>query len=185
MLPLARFAEDNTLPSGLIYQIQLFNLSFRPELSELKGLSPVFEEITASGRYTYRAGLFRSYNDALSHINKVKKLGFRTAFITAFLDGEPVSVNRARSLERQYRVVTLYQIYVVPYDEKLPELTLPAIEQLSGRKDVAKMVKDGRTVYVIGNFDDKDLVDQVVVAVKATNVADVYPVKLGTRVEKR
>ena len=69
--------------------------------------------------------------------------------------------------------------------EKLPELTLPAIEQLSGRKDVAKMVKDGRTVYVIGNFDDKDLVDQVVVAVKATNVADVYPVKLGTRVEKR
>ena len=185
VLPLARFAEDNTLPSGLIYQIQLFNLSFRPELSELKGLSPVFEEITASGRYTYRAGLFRSYNDALSHINKVKKLGFRTAFITAFLDGEPVSVNRARSLERQYRVVTLYQIYVVPYDEKLPELTLPAIEQLSGRKDVAKMVKDGRTVYVIGNFDDKDLVDQVVVAVKATNVADVYPVKLGTRVEKR
>ena len=75
--------------------------------------------------------------------------------------------------------------HIVPSGDRLPELTIPAIEQLAGPKDVARMVEDGRTVYVVGNFDDKTLVDKVVVAVKATNVADVYPVKLGTRVEKR
>ena len=185
ILPEGRFAEDNTLPAGLVYQIQLFNLNDRPDVTEFRGLSPVFEEIAPDGRYTYRAGVFRSYNDALSHINKVKRLGFRTAFITAFMDGEKIPVNKARSFERQYAVVTLYQINIVPAGDRLPDLTVPAIEQLCGRKDIARTVKDGRTIYVVGNFDDKALVDKVVVAVRATGVADVYPVSLGTKVLKR
>lgn len=185
ILPEGRFAEDNTLPAGLVYQIQLFNLTDRPDVTEFRGLSPVFEEIAPDGRYTYRAGVFRSYNDALSHINKVKRLGFRTAFITAFMDGEKIPVNKARSFERQYAVVTLYQINIVPAWDRLPDLTVPAIEQLCGRKDIARTVEDGRTIYVVGNFDDKALVDRVVVAVRATGVADVYPVSLGTKVLKR
>ena len=185
ILPEGRFAEDNTLPAGLVYQIQLFNLNDRPDVTEFRGLSPVFEEIAPDGRYTYRAGVFRSYNDALSHINKVKRLGFRTAFITAFMDGEKIPVNKARSFERQYAIVTLYQINIVPAGDRLPDLTVPAIEQLCGRKDIARTVEDGRTIYVIGNFDDKALVDRVVVAVRATGVADVYPVSLGTKVLKR
>lgn len=185
ILPEGRFAEDNTLPAGLVYQIQLFNLNDRPDVTEFRGLSPVFEEIAPDGRYTYRAGVFRSYNDALSHINKVKRLGFRTAFITAFMDGEKIPVNKARSFERQYAVVTLYQINIVPAGDRLPDLTVPAIEQLCGRKDIARTVEDGRTIYVVGNFDDKALVDKVVVAVRATGVADVYPVSLGTKVLKR
>lgn len=185
ILPEGRFAEDNTLPAGLVYQIQLFNLTDRPDVTEFRGLSPVFEEIAPDGRYTYRAGVFRSYNDALSHINKVKRLGFRTAFITAFMDGEKIPVNKARSFERQYAVVTLYQINIVPAGDRLPDLTVPAIEQLCGRKDIARTVEDGRTIYVVGNFDDKALVDRVVVAVRATGVADVYPVSLGTKVLKR
>lgn len=185
ILPEGRFAEDNTLPAGLVYQIQLFNLNDRPDVTEFRGLSPVFEEIAPDGRYTYRAGVFRSYNDALSHINKVKRLGFRTAFITAFMDGEKIPVNKARSFERQYAIVTLYQINIVPAGDRLPDLTVPAIEQLCGRKDIARTVEDGRTIYVVGNFDDKALVDRVVVAVRATGVADVYPVSLGTKVLKR
>ena len=185
ILPTARFAENNDLPDGIVYQIQLFNLNARPEISLLKGLSPVFEELTPAGRYIYRAGLFRSYNDALSHINKVKKLGFRTAFIAAFHDGEAIPVNKARGLEKQYRESALYQIYVVPFDDRLSELTISAIEQLGGKKDIARTVKDGKTVYIIGNFDDKSLVDRVIVAVKATDVADVYSVRLGPDEAKR
>ena len=153
ILPEGRFAEDNTLPAGLVYQIQLFNLNDRPDVTEFRGLSPVFEEIAPDGRYTYRAGVFRSYNDALSHINKVKRLGFRTAFITAFMDGEKIPVNKARSFERQYAVVTLYQINIVPAGDRLPDLTVPAIEQLCGRKDIARTVEDGRTIYVVKFFN--------------------------------
>ena len=44
VLPEGRFAEDNTLPDGIVYQIQLFSLSSRASVKSLKGLSPVFEE---------------------------------------------------------------------------------------------------------------------------------------------
>ena len=113
-------------------------------------------------------------------MNKVKRLGFRTAFITAFLDGEPVPVSRARSLEKQAGPVTLYNIGIVPYDDSLPDITVQAIVQLCGEKDIARSVKDGRTVYMVGTFDSKELVDKVMVAVRATGVADVYSVRINS-----
>ena len=180
VLPEGRFAEDNTLPDGIVYQIQLFSLSSRASVKSLKGLSPVFEEITSAGRYVYRAGVFRTYNDVLSNLNTVKKLGFRTAFITAFNDGAPVQVSKARALEKKPRPVTLYQISIVPYDGTLPELAISAIEQLCGKKDIARTEKDGKITYIVGTFDDRALVEKVTVAVRAAGVADVSYARVGT-----
>ena len=64
---------------------------------ELRGLNPVF--LDSSGRYVYSVGAFRSYSEALSHLNRVRTLGFRSAFITALKDRSPISVLQARSLE--------------------------------------------------------------------------------------
>ena len=181
ILPEGRFAENNTLPDGIVYQIQLFSLADRPSIKALKGLSPVFEEITPAGRYIYRVGVFRTYNDVLSNLNKVKKLGFRTAYITAFHNGDAVSVSKARALEKQPKTVALYQINVVPFDGDLPELTVSAIGQLCGKKDIARTEKDGKITYIIGTFDDRELVEKAVVAIRATGVADVSYVRTGTK----
>lgn len=181
ILPEGRFAEDNTLPDGIVYQIQIFSLSSRAGVKSLKGLSPVFEEISPAGRYIYRVGVFRTYNDVLSNLNKVKKLGFRTAYVTAFLDGEPVSVSKARTLEKKTKTVSLYQINIVPYDGILPELAVSAVEQICGKKDIARTEKDGKITYIVGTFDDRSTVEKVMVAVRATGVADVTYVKIGTK----
>ena len=69
----------------------------------------------------------------------------------------------------------------MPYEDALPDLTVPAIEQLCGKKDIARSVKDGKTVYIVGTFDSKELVDRVIVAIRATDVADVYSVRLEDR----
>ena len=61
ILPEGRFAEDNTLPEGLVYQIQIFTQSRKATLDDINGLSPVFEKLNPSGKYTYSAGLFRDY----------------------------------------------------------------------------------------------------------------------------
>lgn len=183
ILPEGRFAEDNDIPDGVVYQIQIFSLSSKASVASIKGLSPVFEEASASGRYIYRVGVFRKYNDVLANLNRVKKLGFRTAFITAFYDGEPVTVNKARALEKEAAVVSLYQINVFPEGDNLPDLALKAIRQLCGNVDVAKADRDGKTVYLVGPVDDKALVDKVVVAIKATGVDEVFPVVIGTRKE--
>ena len=47
----AVFAEDQSLPSGIVYQIQLFGGARKATLSELKGLSPVYEHRSPSGMY--------------------------------------------------------------------------------------------------------------------------------------
>ena len=95
-LPEGRFALDNTLPSGIIYQIQIFSLTHPASVKEIKGLSPVFLHRPANGRYTYAVGLFKTYADALSCLNKVRTRGFKGAYIVAFKDGQPINVTAAR-----------------------------------------------------------------------------------------
>ncbi len=85
------------LPDGIIYQIQIMSSAREADARELRGLNPVF--LDSSGRYVYSVGAFRSYSEALSHLNRVRTLGFRSAFITALKDRSPISVLQARSLE--------------------------------------------------------------------------------------
>ena len=99
VLPEGRFALDNTLPEGIVYQIQIFSLTHPASIRDIKGLSPVFLHRPSNGRYTYAVGLFRSYADALSQLNKVRGRGFKGAYIVAFKDGQPINVNIARRQE--------------------------------------------------------------------------------------
>ncbi len=98
ILPEGQFAPDNELPKGIVYQIQIFSVGRKATVKDLRGLSPVFEK-ESGGRYTYSVGVFRSYNDVLSQLNKVRRAGFKSAFVTAFLDGKSISVNSARAME--------------------------------------------------------------------------------------
>lgn len=97
--PVGRFAQNTTLPYGVVFQIQLFTSGRHATLEEIKGLSPVYERLTSSLRYTYAVGLFRSYSEALNQLNPIRHLGFPEAVIVAFLDGRPLSVAAARRLE--------------------------------------------------------------------------------------
>ncbi len=99
ILPEGRFAADNELPSGIVYQIQIFSINRKATIKELKGLSPVFEHISGS-RHNHAVGLFRSYADVLSQLNTVRRAGFKEAFIVAFIDGKPISVASARAMEK-------------------------------------------------------------------------------------
>lgn len=98
ILPEGQLAEGE-IPSGLVYQIQFASSSRRMPVAEFKGLSPVFEKMSVSLRYTYSVGVFRTYADVLSHLNEVKRRGFKSAFIVAWLDGRSISVTEARSRE--------------------------------------------------------------------------------------
>ncbi len=100
VLPEGRFAQDNTLPAGIVYQIQIFAINRKAKLSEIKGLSPVFYYQPNPNSYRYSVGLFRKYNEALSHLNQVKRVGFREAYIVAFNNGKPIAVSTARNMEK-------------------------------------------------------------------------------------
>ena len=97
--PVGRFAQDTSLPEGIVYQILLFTSARHATLDEIKGLDPVYERLTNALRYTYSVGVFRTYNEALLQLNPIRVLGFPDAEITAWLDGKPIAVPLARRSE--------------------------------------------------------------------------------------
>lgn len=170
-----QFAENNEIPDGIIYQIQMFSSGRKATTAALKGLSPVFERRNASGRYIYRVGLFNTYNDVLSKLNAVKKAGFRSAFITAYIDGKEVSVSKARSEEnKRQEEQVFYRIVLVPSDGNLDPTVSEGIRQQAEGKDIARSeTDDGRTAFVIGPFSDKTKADSIVDFVKAMGIDEV------------
>ena len=97
--PVGRFAQDTSLPEGIVYQIQLFTSPRHATLDEIKGLDPVYERLTNALRYTYSVGVFRTFNEALLQLNPVRALGFPDAEIVAFLNGKTIAVSLARRAE--------------------------------------------------------------------------------------
>ena len=175
VLDVAQFAEDQTIPQGIVYQIQIFASKKKATLKSLKGLSPVYEAKGANGHIVYRVGLFRTYSDVLSHLNTVKKVGFRNAFVSAFIDGKSVTVAKARAKEKEVPVVhELYEVRMTPKGGELDPSVAAGIRQQAAGKDIARTVAgDGTVRYVVGPFADKAKAEDLALFVKAMGVADV------------
>lgn len=175
-----QFAEDQNLPAGVVYQIQIFASKTRATLKNLKGLSPVYESKGANGHHVYRVGVFRTYNDVLANLNAVKKVGFKSAYIVPFIDGKIVKMAVAKAREAQHKEEPVfYEVRVIPEDGSLDSVISGGIRQQAGGKDIARVTgDDGVTVYVVGPFDDKGKADAIVAFVKAMGVSNVKTEKV-------
>ena len=153
-----QFAEDNTLPSGIVYQIQFMVLSNRAAVRDIKGMSPVFVTRMPSGKYLHSVGLFGSYQEALSNLNRVRKNGFPEAFIIAFDNGRSISVKTARNMEGKKPATgseLAWQVILYGYGHMLPQAVLATIQQLSGQDLTRTVQDDGETVFAIGPFNGR------------------------------
>ncbi len=175
VLDVAQFAEDQTIPSGVVYQIQIFASKNKATLKSLKGLSPVYESRNSSGNMVYRVGLFRTYSDVLGHLNTVKKIGFRNAYITAYIDGKIVSVAKARAKENEKPVVqSFYEVRMTPKDGVLDPAVAAGIRQQAAGKDIARAAgSEGDMIYVVGPFADKAQAEDLALFIKAMGVTEV------------
>ena len=175
-----QFAEDNTLPDGLVYQIQMFNSTSKATVAKLKGLSPVFETRTSNGRYTYRVGVFRTYADVLAHLNSVKRVGFRNAFIVAFNDGKDLTVAKARTLEAELnKKASLFEVRINTGTGELDMTIAGGIRQQAPGKDLARVENpDGTKVYVIGPFSDKGVAENLAGFVRAMGASSAICVEI-------
>lgn len=170
ILPEGRFAENNTLPDGLIYQIQLFAMSGKATVKQLRGLSPVFERSGAGGKTVYSAGLFYNYKDVLSNLNKVKKAGFRNAYIVAFMDGKSITVPKARALEKT--IHEMFQIRIFPENgSSLTEAQLTAVKAITSA-DMSRSTEGGIVSFIIGPFDSKSDGEAVLSALNNAGISN-------------
>jgi len=159
----AEFAEDQTIPDGIVYQVQLFSGGRKASVAELKGLSPVYEHRTPGGMYTYRAGLFRTYSEASQAVDVIRRKGFRDAYIAAFIDRNEVSVVTARTEEAaRTDQVLLYQVRIVPDSGELDSEVIEGMMRMAMGKDIARIeAEDGTQIFIVGPFDNKTLAEEV------------------------
>lgn len=175
ILPEGQFALDNTIPQGIVYQIQIFGGGGKATVKSLKGLSPVFERVSSNGRYVYRVGLFNTYKDVLANLNSVKRVGFRNAFIVAYLDGEEISVSKARTLEAEKtKEQVFYEVRIAPTEGEIDATIMEGIRQQSGGKDIAKTeTEEGDIYFIVGPFADKTKAEALADFIKAMAIGEV------------
>ncbi|MEG1089366.1 MAG: hypothetical protein RSE02_07855 [Bacteroidales bacterium] len=162
-------------PTSLTYQIQLFVLANKAPLKTLKGLSPVFERKALTGKYIYSAGTFSTYADALKNINKVRKLGFSSAIITAYNNSKPLPLRNARILEQKEAEYVSYRV-AIDGVETLSAESINVIRECT-EKDIAKIVENGATRYVVGPFTKKAEADTLKEALDKIGI-------IGVQIEK-
>lgn len=175
ILPEAVIADISSIPDGLVYHIQLMTTSRKATTKALKGMSPVFERALSGGKYTYSAGLFYSYSEALKNLNTVRKKGFPTALITAYNNGKSISTKNARELEAKN--ANIYRVTIAGYDV-LPAEALAVIRETTSR-DIAKTAVNGVMKFVIGPFSSKAQAEELASALSARQVTSVEVEKVG------
>lgn len=181
----AVFAEDQTIPNGIVYQVQLFSGGRKATVAELKGLTPIYEHRTPSGMYTYRAGLFHAYEEVVKAAEQIRRRGFRDAYIAAFIDGKEVSVVSARTEEaKRNNQVILYEVRIIPESGELDSAVVEGMVRLAMGKDIARVeAEDGTQVFIVGPFDNKAMAEELASYVRSKTIGKVSCEMLGNELD--
>lgn len=177
----AVFAEDQEIPSGVVYQIQLFSGGRKATMAELRGLTPMYEKRTSNGLYAYRVGRFFTHDEAKKNVDIARKRGFKGAYIVAYVDGREVSVVAARTEEAsRTNDILLYEVQIIPESGELEPEVVEGMMTLAMGKDIARIETDGGTiVFMMGPFDSKTLAEELAAYVRSNIRGEVKCELLG------
>ncbi len=195
---------DEELPHGVIYKIQLAAFRSTKPQSFFKGIEPITaEHIQYAIRYY--AGKFSFYNDTKEALKKVKKKGFRDAFIVAYVNGYRSSPDKARNLENKLMSTVagqtqalntlmpefpsgngiVFKLQIGVFSKKLSPDMLRTYENYAGTKKIIFTTNNkGLFIYTIGNFSNFEDAGAFNVELKGYGFKDAFVVayKNGQRI---
>lgn len=89
---------DSKIPEGLIFKVQVG--AFRKPIPQnlFKGITPLTGETTSKGFIRYTAGVFTKFTTADKAKKKIIDMGYKDAFVVAFLNGKRIPINEAYAL---------------------------------------------------------------------------------------
>jgi cell division protein FtsN len=79
-----------------MYTVQIGVYKRHVAHERLYNLSPLYNDLTKSGLIRYTVGQFVDYNQAIQKRNEIRQKGIRDAFVTAYRNGERISITTAR-----------------------------------------------------------------------------------------
>lgn len=90
---------NEKLPEGLIYKVQIGAFKTAIKQDAFGGITPVSGETTPQGFTRYTAGIFTTLDGANKARDEIRSLGYRDAFVVAFLNGKRVPISQAASAQ--------------------------------------------------------------------------------------
>ncbi|MBN2669429.1 MAG: PD40 domain-containing protein [Bacteroidales bacterium] len=160
-----------------MYTVQIGVYKNHVSHARLYNLTPLFNDITASGLIRYTVGQFVDYNKALAKRDEIRQLGIKDAFVTAYKDGQRIGIATARqelaevssvqaenkeketdkpvvSNSVNFNVEQLYyRVQIGAYTNSVPVEEVTSLLQLSKLDQLDQFIAgDGKTIYTLGRF---------------------------------
>ena len=174
-------AKDIKKTAKLLYTVQIGVYKKAVPHSRLYNLSPIYEEQTPYGFIRYTTGIFSDITKANAEKNRIRKIGIKDAFVTAYYEGKKISLQKAQSLKAsnvatennenislpQVKVENktsnidatnlYYKVQIGAYKEQIPVNQVASWLSVARKQDL-KQFKDerGYTVFAVGNYKSYD-----------------------------
>jgi hypothetical protein len=100
-VPNAVAATQVETVKGLFYTVQIGVYSKPVPASNIKNISPVNSELTANNKIRYTSGIYNNLDAAVNQRNVAKGIGINDAFITAYYNGEKITLSEADRLIKE------------------------------------------------------------------------------------
>jgi len=173
-------ANNIKAKSDLLYTVQIGVYKKPVSHSRLYNLSPIYEDVTQYGFIRYTTGIFSDVSTAGIEKDRIRKLGIKDAFVTAYYNGKRISISEANKLKAanvntensvdvnlpQVKTETLpkeetvadiskinYKVQIGAYKTQVPISNVKSFLSVSRTKNLVQFVDDrGYTVFAIGNY---------------------------------
>ena len=171
------YTTKNPIPNtriyeyGTVYRIRIGIFTNRPNLSALKGVTPLsYTDKYHGGKYAYFVGGFRTEEEANEGVKQLVKLGFKSPQVVMWVDGEYISnIAEWKSKNLGFNI-EITGITALPDAVKA---------HISLRNEKCRFSRVG-TAFIVGTFaskSDAELVASEIVAMDSNIKAEVKSVK--------
>ena len=171
------YTTKNPIPNtriyeyGTVYRIRIGIFTNRPNLSALKGVTPLsYTDKYHGGKYAYFVGGFRTEEEANEGVKQLVKLGFKSPQVVMWVDGEYISnIAEWKSKNLGFNI-EITGITALPDAVKA---------HISLRNENCRFSRVG-TAFIVGTFaskSDAELVASEIVAMDSNIKAEVKSVK--------
>ena len=154
------YTSKNPLPkceiyeNGEMYRIKLGEFAERQPLSKFRGLEPVSYLRSEDGKWIYYGGGYPTVEALEKHLQTVKRLGFRSADVAAWIDGTYAD-SRAEIEELKSKSYTIE----ITGTDALPENVRRVIAQMSEGNELSRV---GKNTYLVTGFRSREAAELVV-----------------------
>ena len=92
--------KSNPTASGIVYKVQFMTSGkeVKANAREFKGITD-YEYYMQKNTYCYTTGSFATAREAANYQKEVREKGFKDAFVVAFLNGERISLQKAKEMQ--------------------------------------------------------------------------------------